>query len=338
MYGRFPCACRCTNGFLLMCSGRRFISDWASGALQANTSTEHDSGDILRATMETETRAVALGHLTVTVPVVVITAATVRFFLYTFGPMLMAYFVFTGVALSWQWYMMAIARWKESLANRGFQCDEIEKLAWRSGLQWPGASSIGAFALHTAAAEMCAANLGPWLVYHWFGWMLPLFGISTTILGTDYYLQHLEIMSIVPALIVGYVVARHLPRLAATAWMMPTAILSYKLWTFVDPRGSVLVASNYSVRFSYYFDIVSVMPNFRDLYRSDPLRVVQQMLFVAPFYSGIAYSAGAFLSRWRILDHFVGTSVAVDTESNDAAGHNHAGAVTSAAPPSDSAT
>jgi hypothetical protein len=284
--------------------------------------------------MGTETRAVALGYLTITTPVVGITAATVRFLLYAFGPAEMVYFVFTGVALSWQWYVMAIARWKESLANRGFQCDEIERLARRSGLHWPGASSIGAFALHTAAAEMCAVNLGPWLVYHWFGWMLPLFGLSTIILGTDYYLQHLETISIVPALVVGYFVARHLPRLAATAWIVPTAILSYKLWTFVDPHASVLAASNPFARFSYYFDIVPVMPTLRDLYSPDPTRVLQQMLVVAPFYSGFAYSAGAFLSRRRIFDHFVGSSV-----PGDAAGENHhADAVTSPAPPSDSAT
>jgi hypothetical protein len=305
--------------------------------VQANVSTEDESRDILRATMEADTRAVALGHLTITTPVVVITVATVRFFLYTFGPMLMAYFVFTGVALSWQWYMMAIARWKESLANQGFQRDEIDKLARRSGLQWPGASSVGTFSLHTAAAEICAVNLGPWLVYHWFGWMLPIFGISTIILGTDYYLQHLEIMSIVPALIVGYIVARYLPRLAVTAWMVPTAILSYKLWTFVDPHTSVLAASNYSVRLSYYFDIVPVMPTFRDFRSSDPVRVVQQMLVVAPFYSGIAYSAGALFSRRRIFDKLVGNPVPND-DSSDAGNGNPAHALTSPTPPSDSAT
>ncbi len=79
--------------------------------------------------MKTEIRAVVLGHLTITMPAIVITAATVRFLLYTYGPMQMVYFILTGVALSWQWYVMALARWKESLTNQGFQGDEIEKLA-----------------------------------------------------------------------------------------------------------------------------------------------------------------------------------------------------------------
>lgn len=288
--------------------------------------------------MKTEIRAVVLGHLTITMPAIVITAATVRFLLYTYGPMQMVYFILTGVALSWQWYVMALARWKESLTNQGFQGDEIEKLAHRGGLYWPGASSIGAFALHTAAADLCAVRLGPWLVYHWFGWMLPLFGISTTIHGTDYYLQHLEIMSTVPALIVGYFVARHFPRLALTAWIVPTAILSYKLWTLVDPRASVLAAPNSLARFSYYLEIVPVMPTFRDLYSSDPARVLQQMLVVAPFYSGVAYSLGAFLSRRRIFDHFVGSSLPDNAESRDTPSDYHTDAVTSPTPPSESST
>jgi hypothetical protein len=266
--------------------------------------------------MESETRAAALGYLTITTPVVVITAATVYFLLYTFGPMQTPYFILTGVALSWQWYVMAIARWKESLTNRGFQCDEIERLARRSGLHWPGSSSIGAFALHTAAAEICAVNLGPWLVFHWFSWMLPLAGISTTTLGTDYYLQHLEVMSIVPALVVGYIVARHLPWLAITAWIVPTAILSYKLWSFVDPRASVLVAHS-STRFSYFFQIVPIMPTLRNFTSSDPVRVVQQMLVVAPFYSGIAYSVGGLVSRLQIFDLSTSGARQMGTDSKE---------------------
>lgn len=278
-----------------------------------------------------------LGHLSITAPAVGITVVMVRLLLYTFGPPLMPYFVLTGMALSWQWYVMALARWKESLAKRGLQYGEIEKLAKRGGLVWPGASTIGAFTLHAAAAEICAVHLGPWVVYHWFGWMLPLFGISTTTLGTDYYLQHLEIMSVVPAIIVGYVVARQLPKLAVTAWIVPSVILAYKLWAFLDPRASVLLPSNSPTRFSYYFDIVPVMPTFRDLYSSDPVRVVQQMLVVAPFYSGIAYSAGAFLSRSRIFDQFVRNPVA-DNEPNNSASDKPADAVPSPASPSDGTT
>src|ERR1700722_16641789 len=161
-----------------------------------------------------KTRAVLLGHLCITAPVIAITVALVYFLLYMFGPLLMPYFVLAGLALSWQWYMMSTAHWNETLASRGVQNDEIEELARRGGLYWPGASGVGPFPLHTAAAEICAVNLGPWLVYHWFGWVLPLTGFSTTTLATDYYLQHLEVMSIVPSLVAGYVVAGYFRRMA----------------------------------------------------------------------------------------------------------------------------
>jgi hypothetical protein len=266
-------------------------------------------------TMDTRarTRAVLLGHLCITAPAIAITVALVYFLLYIFGPLLMPYFVLAGLALSWQWYMMATAHWEESLAKRGAQKDEIEELARRGGLCWPGASSIGLFALHTAAAEICAVNVGPWLIYHWFGWILPLTGFSTTTLGTDCYLQHLEVVSIVPSLVVGYIVAGHFRRLATSAWIVPTIILGYKLWTFSDPHASVLAPPNPWSRFSYYFVIVQVMPTFRDLYVSDPIRVAQQMFVVAPFYAGVAYSFGALLAKRRVLYHFVGSSFPDET-------------------------
>jgi hypothetical protein len=253
-----------------------------------------------------------------TAPVIAITAAVVYFLLYMFGPFLMPYFALTGLALSWQWYIMAMTRWKESLAKRGLQENEIGDLARRGGLYWPGASGVGLFAVHTASAEICAVQLGPWLVFHWFGWVLPLTGFSTTTLGTDYYLQHLELVSIVPSLVVGYVIARYLPRLATSAWIVPTIILSYKLWTFTDPHASVL-APNFWARFSYYFVIVQVMPTFRNFYGSDPVRVAQQMFAVAPFYAGVSYSFGALVAKQRVLHHFIESSLPDENGSDEAA-------------------
>jgi hypothetical protein len=263
-------------------------------------------------------RAILLGHLSTTVPAIAIPLAVVYFLLRMFGPLLMPYYILTGLALSWQWYLLATAHWKESLAERGVQENEIEELARRSGLYWPGAASIGLFATHTAAAEICAVNLGPWLVFHWFGWVLPLIGFSTTTLGTDYYLQHLELVSIVPSLVVGYLMTRHYRRLATSAWVLPTIILSYKLWTFTDPHASVL-APNFWTRFSYYFVIVQVIPTLRDFYRSDPVRVAQQMFTVAPFYAGVAYSLGALLAKQRVLQHFVGSSIPDEDSLSEAA-------------------
>jgi hypothetical protein len=291
-----------------------------SGVEKRRPSTTQFGGVILRRTMDSRTkmRATLLGHLSATVPALAIPLAAVYFLLRMFGPFLLPYYILTGLALSWQWYVMATAQWKELLAKWGVQGDEIEELARRSGLFWPGASSIGLFAMHTAAAEICAVNLGPWLVFHWFGWVLPLTDFSTPTLGTDYYLQHLELVSIVPSLVVGYLMARHYRRRAMSAWILPTIILSYKLWTFTDPHGSVL-APNFWARFSYYFVIVQVMPTFRDFYRSDPVRVAQQMFAVAPFYAGVAYSFGALLAQRGVFHRYAESSIPDEDGSSQAA-------------------
>jgi hypothetical protein len=121
---------------------------------------------------------------------------------------------------------------------------------------------------------------------------------------SDYYLQLLELVSILPALAVGYIVCRYFRKLATWAWILPTVILSYKLLTFTDPQSSVFISHPLS-RFSYYFVIVRLTPTFTDLRGSDPIRLVQQMTVVAPFYSGVAYSIGALLESHKMLERII---------------------------------
>jgi hypothetical protein len=290
--------------------------DWGRGRSQFSgciDSTRDNGSGILRSSMSLDatTKAVLIGHLAITAPVVVLTLGVPYLLLYQFGPMLMPYYILSGLAISWQWYLIAARYWEESLAKQNLQQSEIEALVLRNGLRWPGASAVGSFALHTAVAAICAVNLGPWLVFHWFGWVLPLSGFSTATPATNYYLQHLELVSIIPALIVGYFLARRFQRLATSAWILPTITLAYKLWTFRDQHVSVLVSNPWS-GFSYYFVIERVMPTFQTLYGSDPIRVAAQMFFVAPFYAGVAYSFGALLSNRRILERLSGRALPIE--------------------------
>jgi len=75
--------------------------------------------------------------------------------------------------------------------------------------------------------------------------------------------------------------------------------------TFTDPQASVFTSHPLS-RFSYYFVIVRLMPTFTDLRGSDPIRLVQQMAVVEPFYSGVAYSIGALLENHKIFERVIG--------------------------------
>ena len=172
---------------------------------------------------------------------------------------------------------------------------------------------VAAFILHTYVAYTCAVHFSPWLVFHWFGWIAPVLQISVRIPATDWYLQHLEVVTILPALIVGYInVARFFPAtvrsylhegqsgsIVTWAWSAPTVVLVYRMLMY-HPPSSVLFGPSVTT-IGYFFDIQKVMPTFANPLASDPVRVLAQMTITAPFYAGIAYSLGALASKHQLL-------------------------------------
>ncbi len=249
---------------------------------------------------------VLLGHLAITFPVILAVPVMVYWGLYQFGPGLWPYYVTGGLALAWQWYSVALPRWERLLAENGAQADTISDIARRNGFVWPGTGAIGSFALHTTAATVCGIFFGPWLFSRWFVWILPLFGGSGAS-RADYWLQHLELVSILPALVLGVVIARYFEKFAAWAWVVPTIILAYKLLTFAGATASVLVSADSWSRFSYYFVIQQHMPIFSQKFglSGDPVRVAEQIDVTVPFYSGIAYSVGALSTKYKAIERVV---------------------------------
>jgi len=251
---------------------------------------------------------VLLGHLAITVPVVLALPLVLYWGLREFGPSLWPYYLTAGIALGWQWYAIALSSWKSLLTTSGLQIDQIEDVARRSGFVWPAAGAIGSFALHTTAATFCGIFFGQWLLSRWFVWIVPLLGISPAKPRADYWLQHLELVSVIPALLFGALVVRYFKRLASWAWVVPAMVLSYKLLTFTKPDASVLASADPWSRFSYYFVIQQHMPAFsRGLVfaGSDPIRVAEQLNVTVPFYSGIAYSVGTLLTNHNAINRVV---------------------------------
>jgi hypothetical protein len=172
---------------------------------------------------------------------------------------------------------------------------------------------IVAYVLDTVMVYTLALRVSGMLVALWFAWAPRLFQISTIARPSDWYLQHLELITIVPAFIAGYIdVGRIVPALlgglmkdrrvtsaAMWAWSIPTMILSYEMLKYRAPT-SILIGSSMSA-LRYFFDIQRVMPTFTNFSASDPVRVLQQMTITAPFYAGVAYSVGALSHRYRIL-------------------------------------
>jgi hypothetical protein len=175
---------------------------------------------------------------------------------------------------------------------------------------------LAALSLHTVIVYESAIHLSPWSVYHWFGWVAPALQTPIDMPATDWYLQHLEIVTITPALILGYFnVTRFFPptirsyirerpsvSVAVWAWAVPTAVLGYKMLLYHAP-SSVLYHSSMSA-IKYFFDIQKVMPTASDFRGSDPIQVLAQMTVTAPFYAGVAYTLGALASKNQLLTRF----------------------------------
>jgi hypothetical protein len=158
---------------------------------------------------------------------------------------------------------------------------------------------VPVFGLHTIAVYACATHISPWLVGRWFAWFMPMLGISTVTPAANWYLQHLELVSIIPALVAGYLVVRQPDSVATWAWGIPAVVLVYKMLRYQAPSSVLFGTSMSAVR--YFFEIERTMPTMRYTTPSDPIRVLAQMSITAPFYAGVAYSFGAWVSKQDLL-------------------------------------
>jgi hypothetical protein len=77
------------------------------------------------------TRAAVLGHLAITTPVVAAVLLVVVWGFSQFGPSLWPYYVTGGFAIAWQWYLMALPRWKGWLNRKGIPENQTEEIALR---------------------------------------------------------------------------------------------------------------------------------------------------------------------------------------------------------------
>jgi len=172
---------------------------------------------------------------------------------------------------------------------------------------------ISSLAVQTLIVYILALHISAMLVGRWFAWVAPVFQFHPPARFGDWYLQHLELVTIVPALVAGYLnVARFIPAIvggqvkearrepaAVWVWTIPTLVLLYRMVQY-HPPSSVLFGSSMSA-FRYFFDIEREMPRLTDVLVGDPVRVWAQMSVTAPFYAGVSYSLGALSLKYEIL-------------------------------------
>ena len=173
-----------------------------------------------------------------------------------------------------------------------------------------------AFLLNTAIVYTFALQISDFLVGRWFAWFAPALQIASNVPPGDWYLQHLEVVTIIPAMMAGYMnVARFVPALFAReisekrqdstaiwAWSIPSVVLCYRMARYHAP-SSVLIGSSMSA-IKYFFDIQKFMPTtWTNLFANDPVRFVAQLTVTAPFYAGVAYSLGALTWKHKVLQN-----------------------------------
>jgi len=170
------------------------------------------------------------------------------------------------------------------------------------------------FLLHLAAVYAIATFFTTRLAGWTSGTLLPLLEKPTPLNGAEFLFSHLLVFSSVPAFAVGLVNARFKQKVAYFVWIVPAAILSYKVLTFPAPS---IFHSQLSAAFHQYFGGGFLIPQFQNWHdfwstvgsNPDMQRGIAQLNFTAPFYAGIGYSLAAWISHRTDLGHRVSEKV-----------------------------
>lgn len=86
-------------------------------------------------------KAVALGHLLITVPVFVIILGSFMLGSITgLVPVLLLLLVLVSAGLAWLWWSLAIPRWRDWAHGRGADPDALQALGTKTCLVWPKGS------------------------------------------------------------------------------------------------------------------------------------------------------------------------------------------------------
>jgi hypothetical protein len=151
------------------------------------------------------------------------------------------------------------------------------------------------FFIHTVAVYVCAVHVSPIIIGRWFAWLAPSAELTQGASAGNWYLQHLEIVTLIPASLFGFLFARWQPSSSTWAWVVPTIMLCSGLIIYSRPHS--VFGNGGPSGVAYFFEIQRFMPTAADPFVSDARRVYKQMFVTAPFYAGISYSIAAWLAK-----------------------------------------
>ena len=101
-------------------------------------------------------------------------------------------------------------------------------------------TSLGSFILQVLVVCACALYLSPRLVGRWFACINPMLGVHTTISPADWYLQHLELVTLITAFVTGYLGTCVFYSFSRWIWIAPALVLTLRMILHKSPSASVL--------------------------------------------------------------------------------------------------
>jgi hypothetical protein len=172
----------------------------------------------------------------------------------------------------------------------------------------PWTSLAGAFLAHSMMVFACASIGFPWLIGRWFAWVQPYAHVPVVGGYLSWYLPHLALVNLILAVAVGYGMARGLKAAAVWAWALPAFVIGVKMVLFAHPAANSVLfqAPPNMTSLEYFFGVLTETPPMTMPISTWPLdidyqRIVAQMRFTAPFFSGVGYTLGALVARYEIL-------------------------------------
>jgi len=164
---------------------------------------------------------------------------------------------------------------------------------------------------HLAAVYVIVNFCTPYLAGWTRGKVLPVLQMRSASSQFEFLFSHLLAFSFIPAFLTGLANVRFKQKIAEFTWVVPTVVLAFKMATFSAPT-SVVAGQSWSA-FHQYFGGGFLIPEYRSweefwqMIGSNPdmIRGMAQHTFTAPFYAGMGYSVGAWLSRRTAMHHFV---------------------------------
>ena len=125
----------------------------------------------------TASRAVLIGHLAMTVPLLILLSGAIRMAM--LAPSIWWLFPIIGSGLACAWWSFAVSRWRKWALERGVSANQLQKSAVATGLVWPKGWIFEKIELKPDKVLHPVFDL----LEHWFRGRYALVGIILILLG-----------------------------------------------------------------------------------------------------------------------------------------------------------